>query len=151
MPGEVLLVEDNPADINLTLLALAQHHLESHVKIITDAEQAIHYILGTGNFTARNRPEKPCAVLLDLRLAKVSGLDILHRTRQNPHTRSLPVLVMLAPSDRRQTMECRRCGADAVIMKSADFELFKQAVAQVIPYLAPASPQRTWFETATPN
>ena len=147
MPGEILLVEDNPADIHLTLQALAQHHLDGHVKIITDGEQAIHYIFGTGNFAARNRAEKPRVVLLDLRLPKVSGLDVLRRTRQHPHTRSLPVLVILAPSDRRRAAECRRLGADEVIVKSPDFELFEKAVAKVIPYLAQASMRLTRFET----
>lgn len=124
---EVLLVEDNPDDAQLTLLALAEAHLANGVKHIEDGEQALDFLRGSGAFAGEST-NRPKVMLLDLKLPKVDGLEVLREVRADPGLRSLPVVILTSSKEEVDLVRGYELGANSYITKPVDWEQFISAV-----------------------
>ena len=126
--GTILLVEDNPDDEDLTIRALRQNRIANAVVVARDGEEALRLLLGTGPDAA---PPLPEVVLLDLKLPKVDGLEVLRRLRAEPRTRLLPVVVLTSSREDRDLVEAYALGANSYVRKPVDFAQFVEAVRQL--------------------
>ena len=125
---EILLVEDNPNDVELTLHALKENHLSNHIEVVRDGEEALEFIFGTGAYAARNMDNGPKVILLDLKLPKVDGLEVLQRLKSDARTRMIPVVVLTSSREERDIVESYKLGVNSYIVKPVDFEQFTEAV-----------------------
>ena len=126
----ILLVEDNPDDVFLTQRALKKSNIANNLAVVTDGQEALDYLFGTGAFEAEP-PKSPCIILLDLKLPKVGGLEILQRVRSDQRTRLIPVVVLTTSNEERDLVESYSLGANSYIRKPVDFDQFVDAVAQL--------------------
>ncbi|MGQ0563114.1 MAG: response regulator [Gemmatimonadota bacterium] len=124
----ILLVEDNPDDEKLALRALSQNKIANRVDVARDGVEAIAYLFGDDT---RPAAELPQVVLLDLKLPKVAGLEVLRRIRAAPHTRFLPVVILTSSNEERDLVESYSLGANSYIRKPVDFRQFTEAVRQL--------------------
>lgn len=132
MPGDmILLVEDNPDDITLTLRAFKKNSMLNEVVIVRDGAEALDYLFGTGAYEDRDPRDTPSLVLLDLKLPKISGHEVLKRIRADERTKLLPVVVLTSSREERDLVESYSCGANSYIRKPVDFNEFIEAVRQV--------------------
>jgi two-component system, response regulator len=127
---EILLVEDDPNDVELTLRALRQHNLANRVRVLQDGAEALDYLLGPGPAAAR-RTGEPRLILLDLKLPKVDGHEVLRRLKADPVTRAIPVVILTSSAEERDIARSYRVGANSYIVKPVDFDGFSAAVVQV--------------------
>jgi CheY-like chemotaxis protein len=127
----ILLVEDNPSDIGLTKRALVKHRVTNELVVAEDGQEALDYLFGTGAFTGRDVTELPTVVLLDLKLPKLNGLEVLKRIRDNPRTRRLPVVVLTTSKDEQDIINSYDLGANSYIRKPVDFNQFAEALRQL--------------------
>lgn len=127
----LLLVEDNPDDVDLTLRAFKRNQLGNDIIVATDGEQALDYLFCTGAHTGRDPKDQPSVVLLDLNLPKVSGLDVLKRLRADPRTRRLPVVVLTSSNEDRDVITSYELGANSFVRKPVDFSQFLDAARQL--------------------
>jgi CheY-like chemotaxis protein len=125
---EILLVEDNPADVELTLRALKKNNIANKVQIAEDGEVALDFLFGRGQFSSRNTENKPKVVLLDLKLPKVDGLEVLRNLKSNPKTQTIPVVVLTTSKQESDIIESYRLGVNSYIVKPVDFEKFVESV-----------------------
>jgi CheY-like chemotaxis protein len=130
LPVEVLLVEDDPNDVELTLRALRQRNLANHVRVLQDGAEAIAYLFGDGPAAAGVTGE-PRLILLDLKLPKVDGHEVLRRLKADSSTRHIPVVVLTSSEEERDIEQSYDLGANSYITKPVDFDGFSAAVAQV--------------------
>jgi len=130
-PIEILLVEDNPSDIELTLHALKKNHLANRILVVRDGAEALEYIFGTGAYSGRDINNAPKVILLDLKLPKVDGMEVLKRIKSDERTRSIPVVVLTSSREERDIVESYRLGVNSYITKPVDFERFTEAVRQL--------------------
>lgn len=130
-PIEILLVEDNPTDVELTLDALGRHHLANRIHVVRDGAEALDFLLPTGTVAPRSAVDGPRVILLDLKLPKVDGLEVLRRLKADPRTRSIPVVALTSSREERDIVESYRRGANSYIVKPVDFERFSEAMRQV--------------------
>lgn len=128
---EILYVEDNPEDAELTLRALRKHNLANRLVHLTDGAQALEFLLSNGEPQARARGKPPRVVLLDLKLPKVDGLEVLRRMRSDERTRLVPVVVLTSSSQERDVVESYRLGVNSYIVKPVGFESFTKAVSEL--------------------
>ena len=128
---EILLVEDNANDAELALYALKKHHIANHIEIVHDGAEALDYVFCTGAYTHRRIEDVPRVVLLDLKLPKVDGLEVLRRIKSDPHTRLIPVVVLTSSQEERDIVESYRLGVNSYIVKPVDFEQFVESVRQL--------------------
>lgn len=126
-PVEILLVEDNPNDVELTLHALGKCRLSSRIFVVRDGAEAIDFLFSEGAYAGRV-PENPKVVLLDLKLPKVSGTEVLHRIKSDPRTKYVPVVVLTSSNEERDILESYRLGANSYILKPVDYEQFTASV-----------------------
>lgn len=127
----ILLVEDNPDDVTLTLRAFRKNSLPTEVVVAEDGAVALDYLFGTGRFAGRDPSCTPDLVLLDLKLPKIDGLDVLRRIRSDPRTRLTPVVVLTSSKEEQDLIESYRLGANSYIRKPVDFDTFMQAVREL--------------------
>jgi two-component system, response regulator len=131
--GDVLLVEDNKADIQLTLHVLAEEGAAYQVHVLRDGEQALNFVLGQGQYANITKPVF-ALVLLDLKLPKVNGLEVLKEIKTNPNTRALPVVV-LSSSNRVEDVDTSyELGANGYVQKPVGFEEFSEAIRRIAEY-----------------
>ena len=124
---EILLVEDNPNDVELTLHAFRKNKLSNRIQVARDGAEAIEFLFGTdGQGQAANA--MPKVVLLDLKLPKVDGLEVLRRIKSEPRTRTIPVVVLTSSKEERDIVESYKLGVNSYIVKPVDFEQFTDAV-----------------------
>jgi two-component system response regulator len=128
---EILLVEDNPNDIELTLLALTQNNLANHVQVVRDGEEALDFIFSTGKYSGRDINLKPKVVLLDLKLPKVDGIEVLQKIRADERTKTIPVVVMTSSKEQRDIVETYELGVNSYIVKPVQFENFVKVVKEL--------------------
>jgi two-component system, response regulator len=124
----ILLVEDNPDDVALTIRAFEKNRIKNRVVITEDGEIAIDYIFRRGKFKDRNPDEFPAVVLLDLKLPKVDGFEVLKAIRENESTRFLPVVILTSSKEEQDIIRGYKNGANSYIRKPVDFEKFFDAV-----------------------
>jgi two-component system response regulator len=125
----ILLVEDNPDDVALTLRALKKNNIANDVIVVGDGEEALAYLAGTGSYAGRTVADLPQVVLLDL--PKVSGLEVLRTVRADPRTQLLPVVILTSSSEEPDIIASYQLGANSYIRKPVDFDQFLEAVRQL--------------------
>lgn len=126
--GAILLVEDNSDDEELTLRAFRKNHLGNEVTVARDGAEALDYLFGTGSFAGRDPAETPALVLLDLKLPKVDGHEVLRRLRADPRTRLVPVVVLTTSAEETDLVRSYAEGANSYVCKPVDFAEFVEAV-----------------------
>lgn len=127
---EILLVEDNPSDTELTLHALRKHNLANRVEHVIDGAEALDFLFCAGAYAGRTS-EAPKVVLLDLKLPKVGGLEVLQRIKVDARTGHIPVVVLTSSREDRDLEEAYRLGANSYVVKPVDFKNFAEAVRQI--------------------
>jgi two-component system response regulator len=127
----IMLVEDNADDEELTLRALRQAKIANDVFVARDGSEALDYLFATGKFTGRSRDDLPAVILLDLKLPKLSGIDVLQRMRSDPVTKLIPVVVLTSSSEDEDMLRSYASGANSYVRKPVDFAAFANAVAQL--------------------
>ena len=127
----VLLVEDNPTDMELTLLALESGKLANHIDVVRDGAEALEYLFRDGTYADRPVENEPRVVLLDIKLPLINGIDVLRRLKENEETRHLPVVMLTSSAEDRDLAECYKLGANSYIVKPVDVDKFFEAMRQV--------------------
>ena len=127
----ILLVEDNPDDEALTLRALKKNHIANHIVVAHDGVEALDYLFATGAYVGRDPAERPALVLLDLKLPKIDGLEVLKRLRADPRTSLLPVVVLTSSREDQDLVRSYSLGANSYVRKPVDFNQFVEAVRQL--------------------
>lgn len=125
---EILLVEDNPSDVQLALHALQKYKLANNIQVVRDGVEALDWLFATGAYAGRDLNRTPKLVLLDLKLPKVDGLEVLRRLREDERTRTIPVVILTSSREERDIIEGYRLGVNSYIVKPVDFEQFTEAV-----------------------
>ncbi len=128
---EILLVEDNQEDAELTLRALRKHNLANKVKVIPDGAEAMDYIFAEGEYADREMSHRPRVIFLDLKLPKVSGNEILKRIKSDERTKQIPVVVLTSSKEDKDLAECYENGANSYIVKPVDFDKFFKSVVEL--------------------
>ena len=126
---DILLVEDNPQDAELTLRALKKHHLANRLIVVEDGAEALDFIFCRGKYAARDVSNRPKVVLLDLKLPKVSGLEVLRALKQDERTRNVPVVVVTSSQEDPDIKTAYALGANSYVVKPVDFDAFAEAVS----------------------
>jgi CheY-like chemotaxis protein len=124
----ILLVEDNPNDVELTKRALKKNNLLNEVVVAEDGVEALDYLFGTGEYEGKDKMPLPTLILLDLKLPRVDGLEVLREIRQNPRTKLLPVVVLTSSKEDQDLINSYNLGANSYIRKPVDFKQFTEAV-----------------------
>jgi CheY-like chemotaxis protein len=129
-PVEILIVEDNPQDAELTIRALKKMNLANYILVAEDGEEALDIILSRGKFEVRKTLKPPRVIFLDLKLPKVSGLDILKEIKTNPATKSIPVVVVTSSREDPDIKAAYEFGANGYVVKPVEFEAFSNSMIQ---------------------
>ena len=127
----ILLAEDNPDDVTLTLRALKKSNILNEVIVAEDGVEALDYLFGTGKFAGRDTGLMPQVVLLDLKMPRMDGLEVLQRMRADERTKLLPVVVLTTSSEDKDRIESYKLGANSYVRKPVDFNQFADAVRQL--------------------
>jgi two-component system response regulator len=121
---EILLIEDNPNDLALTMRAFRKNNLANHIHVVRDGAEALEFIFCTGAYANRNIENGPKVILLDLKLPLVDGLEVLRRIKADPRTQRIPVVVLTSSREERDIVESYQLGVNSYIVKPVDFEQF---------------------------
>jgi two-component system, response regulator len=127
----ILLVEDNSGDVALTIRALKKANILNEMVVAKDGVEALDYLFCTGTFAGQDPQKKPELVLLDLKLPRIDGLEVLKRLRANPSTRLLPVVILTSSNEERDIIKSYELGCNSYIRKPVDFDQFIEAVRQL--------------------
>jgi CheY-like chemotaxis protein len=127
----ILLVEDNPDDEALAIRALKRHHIGNEIVVARDGVEALDYLFCTGKYIDRDIANKPSVVLLDLKLPRIDGLEVLRRVRSDPRTQFLPVVVLTTSSEEGDILDSYSLGCNSYIRKPVDFLQFSEAIRQL--------------------
>ena len=127
----ILLVEDKPDDEALTIRALKQHNIANEVVVARNGAEALDYLFGTGAYQGRDLADTPAVVLLDLKLPKIGGLEVLRRLRSDARTKRLPVVILTSSEEDKDKVQGYELGANSYVRKPVDFEQFSEAVRQL--------------------
>lgn len=128
---EVLLVEDNPHDAEMTLRALKKHHLANRLYHVNDGAEALAFIFATGAYSTRKVECSPKVVLLDLKLPRVDGLEVLKKMKADERTKLTPVVMLTTSNEDRDVLDSYRLGVNSYIVKPVDFEKFAESMRQL--------------------
>jgi two-component system, response regulator len=128
---EILLVEDNPNDVELTLRALQKQNLSNKVFVVRDGAEALDFIFATGAFAQRNIQNLPKVILLDLKLPKIDGIEVLRRIKNDGRTKHAPVVMLTSSQEERDVLETYSLGVNSYIVKPVDFSNFVHAVSEL--------------------
>ena len=129
-PVEILLVEDNPQDLKLTLHALNRNNVSNRIEIVRDGAEALEFLFGTGRYAGRSE-NAPKVVLLDLKLPKIDGLEVLRQVKADSRTRRIPIVVLTSSREDSDIAKCYQLGVNSYIIKPVDFEKFSESMRQV--------------------
>ena len=128
---EILLVEDNPEDAELTLRALRKRNLANHMHWVRDGEEALDYLFCRKQYAGRDATRPPKLVLLDIKMPKIDGIEVLRQLKADAVLRSIPVVVMTSSNEERDVLESYRLGANSYIVKPVAFDSFLETVAKI--------------------
>jgi two-component system, response regulator len=132
--ADILLVEDNPSDVKLTLHALKTANLANSIHVARDGVEALEFVFGAGLNTDQDIPERPKLILLDLKLPRLNGHEVLKRIKEDPRTSGIPVVVLTSSGEERDVMQTYQVGANSYIIKPVDFEQFTEAIRDIGKY-----------------
>ena len=127
----ILLVEDNPDDEELAMRALKKNNIRNDIHVVRDGAAALDYLFGTGEYAGRDISDQPQVILLDLKLPKVGGLEVLQRLRSDERTRLLPVVILTSSKEEQDLITGYSLGANSYVRKPVDFDQFVEAVRQL--------------------
>ena len=127
----ILLVEDNPDDVTLTLRALKKNNILNEVVIARDGVEALDYLFGTGMYEGRDTSVMPIVTLLDLKLPRIDGLEVLKRVRENERTKLIPIVILTSSKEENDLINGYRLGANSYIRKPVDFNQFSEAIREL--------------------
>src|SRR5215469_14416917 len=130
-PVEILLVEDNPDDVELTVHALKKYNLANHIEVVRDGAAALDFVFCTGAYAGRNADNGPRVILLDLKLPKVSGLEVLRQVKSDLRTQSIPVVVVTSSREDQDVIESYQFNVNSYVVKPVDFTQFSEAMRQL--------------------
>ena len=128
---EILLVEDNPDDVELTLRALKKQNITNRIEVVRDGAEALDFIFCTGEYEHRSMENAPKLILLDLKLPRVDGLEVLEKIKSDPRTKAIPVVILTSSREERDIVESYKLGVNSYITKPVDFEQFSESVRQL--------------------
>jgi len=128
---EILLVEDNPSDAELAIRALKSHNLTNKLVWLKDGVEALDFIFAQGQYADRSMEDVPKVVLLDLKLPRVNGLEVLEKVKSDKRTRTIPIVVLTSSSEERDIVTSYNLGVNSYILKPVDFDKFVDAVQEV--------------------
>jgi two-component system response regulator len=128
---EILLVEDSSDDIELTLHALQDNNLANRIHVVRDGKEALDFLFCEGAYAERHLEDTPKLVMLDLKMPRVDGLEVLRRVKSDPRTRTIPVVVLTSSEEERDIVESYRLGVNSYVTKPVDFDRFTEAVRQL--------------------
>lgn len=128
---EIILIEDNPRDVELTLRALKKQNLANNVQVLVDGAEALDYMFCTGAHADRDMNDHPKVILLDLKLPKVDGLEVLRRIKSDERTSRIPVVVLTSSREEMDMVESYKLGVNSYIVKPVDFDKFTEAVSKL--------------------
>lgn len=131
---EILLIEDSPEDVEITLRAFQKYDLANKVHVVRDGEEALECLFSTGRYAGRAACSNPRLILLDLKLPKVDGNEVLQRCKSDPRTKSIPVVVLTSSREERDLTDTYNLGANSYVVKPLDFSQFTEAIRQVSLY-----------------
>jgi two-component system, response regulator len=131
---QILLVEDNDDDVQLTLRAFRKGDLVSTVTVVRDGVEALDYLLAKGEYAARNPDMLPDLVLLDIKLPRVDGVQVLQRLRSHPRTKLIPIVILTSSAEPKDLLTCYTLGANSYVRKPIDFQQFTRALHQIGSY-----------------
>jgi len=129
--NEILLVEDSPLDVELTLEALRRGNLANQIHVVRDGEEALDFLFCRGEYHARSFDSPPQLILLDLKLPKVDGLEVLRAAKSDPRTKAIPVVILTSSREEKDMVNGYLLGVNSYIQKPVDFEQFRQTVQQL--------------------
>ena len=132
--NRILLVEDNPDHQELTLMTLAENNVLNEVLVVNDGIEALDYLFGTGKWQGRDPRDVPALILLDLKLPKLGGIDVLRRVREDERTRYVPVVVLTSSSEEEDVVQSLQNGANSYVRKPVDFSRFVEQVHRLQVY-----------------
>ena len=128
---EILLVEDNPNDAELTIGSLKKNNLANNIFIVEDGEEALDFLFAKGKYSERNINEKPKLILLDLKLPKIDGLEVLREIKADEKTRTIPVVVLTSSCEESDIIRSYKIGVNSYIVKPVDFDKFTTAISDL--------------------
>jgi two-component system response regulator len=132
---EILLVDDNPSDADLTLYVIEKCGLRQRLKLVRDGAEALDFLLGQGAYSQKETATAdPKVVLLDLKLPKINGAEVLRRIKSDPRTRDIPVVVLTSSDEERDVRQAYDLGANSYVVKPVDFKQFSEDIRQVVTY-----------------
>src|SRR5688572_7073623 len=126
---EILLIEDNPNDVELTMRALKKNNLGNKVFAVHDGEEALEFIFATGRYAGRNINVPPKVIFLDLKLPKISGIEVLQKIKADEKTKTIPVVVVTSSQETHDIQECYKYGVNSFIQKPIEFDNFVKAIS----------------------
>ena len=144
---EILLVEDDPDDLELTMLALSGGHLCNRIAVTRDGEEALDFLFCRGGYSTRDPESQPKLILLDLKLPKVDGLEVLRQVKEHPRTRAIPVVILTSCKQEVDLVLGYQLGTNSYIQKPVDFDQYRATIKQIGSYwlLVNQSPPRDVF------
>jgi len=128
---EILLVEDSPYDAELTIRELTRRNLANKLVHLKDGAEALEFIFGTGAYAGRDTRQHPRVILLDLKLPKVDGLEVLRALKSDPRTQTIPVVIMTSSQEQRDVVDSYHLGVNSYVVKPVDFDHFSKAVSDL--------------------
>ncbi len=128
---EILLIEDNPQDIELTTRSLKKHNLANNMYVVKDGEEALEFLFAKGKYKDRNENNLPKVILLDLKLPKVSGLDVLKKIKNDEQMKTVPIVVMTSSQEESDIVETYKLGVNSYIVKPVDFDKFSKSIVDI--------------------
>ena len=131
MERNILLVEDNPDDVELTLRALKQYNVRNQIAVVRDGAEALDYLFARGAYADRDATTMPAVVILDLKLPKVDGFEVLQRMRADERTKLVPVVILTSSKEERDLVNGYKLGANSYVQKPVDFTEFVEAARQL--------------------
>ena len=130
----ILLIEDNPDDVELTLHAFQKNHMTNEVVVASDGAEGLDYLFGTGKYAGRDADEAPALILLDLQLPKIGGLEVLRRVREDERTKRIPVVILTTSDEEEDIVNGYDRGCNSYLRKPVDFNEFMNSVKQLEVY-----------------